>query len=101
MLLPARFGVSRDGSSAEWKKASTHDLLPWDHGRVSSCTGGRERAGKGVGVMYLDWPCPITTNDITSFNLYNTGIDPSGCYRAVIAAQVWAQLSFGGGEGSL
>lgn len=54
------------------------------------------RAGKGVSVMYLDRPCPITTSNITSFNLYNGTIDPSGCYPAAIAAQVWAQLSFGG-----
>lgn len=96
MLLPARVSASRDGSSAEWEKASTLDLLLGITAGSHPAAGGRERAGKGVGVMYLDWPCPITTNDITSFNLYNTGIDPSGCYRAVISAQVWAQLSLGG-----
>ena len=37
-------------------------------------------------------PCPITRNNITSFNLYNTCIDPSGCYHAAIAAQGSAQL---------
>lgn len=41
-------------------------------------------------------PCPITTNNITSFNLYNTCIDPSGCYHAAITAQGSAQLSFRG-----
>lgn len=61
----------------------------------------QRRAGKGVGVMYLDRPCPITTSNITSFNLYNTSIDPSGCYQAAIAAQVWAQLSFRGGVGGV
>lgn len=51
---------------------------------------------KGVSVMQCDTPCPITTGNITSFNLYNTCIDPSGRYHAAIAAQSSAQLSFTG-----
>lgn len=56
----------------------------------------RGRAGKGVSIMRRDMPCPITTDNITSFNLYNTCIDPSGRYRAAITAQSSAQLSFRG-----
>ena len=59
-------------------------------------TAGAGEGGKRDRVMSLDRPCSITTSNITSFNLYSTSIDPSGCYHAAIAAQVWARLSFGG-----
>lgn len=91
LLHPASFTVSRDGSSAELAKAPALDPF-----LGLSLQRGPGRAGKGVGVMYLDRLCPITASNITSFNLYNTSIDPSGCYHAAIVAQVWAQLSFGG-----
>lgn len=50
---------------------------------------------EGVSITQCDTPCPITTNNITSFNLFNTCIDPS-CYLAEITAQGPAQLSFRG-----
>lgn len=75
-----------------------HLTLSWGitAGGPSLQQGPVEGWEKGVGVMYLDRPCPITTSNITSFNLYNTSIDPSGGYLAAIAAQVCPQLSFGG-----
>lgn len=66
-----------------------HLTLFWRSQQGFSLQQGLEGAGKGVGVMYLDRSCPITTSNITSFNLYNTSIDPSGCYQPTIAAQVW------------
>lgn len=51
---------------------------------------------KGVSIMECDTPCPITSNNITSFNLYNACIDPSCRYQGAIAAQGSAQLSFRG-----
>lgn len=60
----------KDGSSAEWAKA------PLDPFLGLSLQQGQWRAGRGVGVTYPDRSCPITTSNITSFNLYNASIDP-------------------------
>lgn len=60
----------------------------WDHRGASTCSEEGGRAERGVSIVECDTPCPITRNNITSFNLYNTRIDPSGCYQAAIAAQL-------------
>lgn len=98
-LQPGQITVVSNGSLAEQVKASTLDPLlgiiaePQPQPNLEQ---GKRKGRKGVSIMQCDMPCPITTNNITSFNLYNTCIDPSGCYHATITAQGSAQLSFRG-----
>lgn len=79
LLLTAHF---RTICGSSWPHCRAHPSTPPAQGR------------EGVSITQCDAPCPITTENITSFNLYNTCIDPSGCYHAAIAARGWAQLSF-------
>lgn len=97
-LQPGQITMARDGSLRRRRLQHLTLFLGSLRGLNLNPTWSRDRgrAEKGVSIMWCDKPCPITTNNITSFNLYNTCIDPCGCYQAAITAQGWAQLSFRG-----
>lgn len=78
-------------------KTLAHNPLFQDQWKAFNLTLAlvKKKRKKGVSIMDCDTPCPITSSNITSFNLYNARIDPS-CYHGAIAAEGSAQLSFGG-----